>query len=186
MATAGLWNCHVHLIDPALTDDAPAVLKDMLLRYGFTNVVDTGSDLGATRRLSSEIEAGPMAGPRIVTANGSFDVAPAEVAAFQQAGVGQLREYAAAGGEIAFGTDMSYMRDYDTAEEFEMMRQAGVGFRETPRLAHHGTGPALRRRGGSAGAGRTRRSGAVPRRSGARPVGVRPGRLHHTRGSSGS
>ena len=41
--TAGLWNCHVHLIDSRLGSAPQQVLDDMLLRYGFTSVVDVGS-----------------------------------------------------------------------------------------------------------------------------------------------
>lgn len=275
-ATAGLWNCHVHLTDPALADDPDAVLGAMLLRYGFTNVVDTGSELSDTLRLGADIAAGRVAGPRIVVAGGSLvyangtpaylpdvrlpevtmpeqapslvngfldagadgikifsgsfksptetvllppdviraitaaahargsfviahptdrdglvnavrngvdvlahtappagplgpeliqtmlhsgvaliptlklwawelarnGVPPPQVAAYQDAGVDQLREYFAAGGEILFGTDVGYMRDYDTTEEFEMMRRAGLGFRDV--LAALTTNPARR------------------------------------------
>jgi imidazolonepropionase-like amidohydrolase len=70
--TAGLWNSHVHLTDPALGDDAATILRDMLLRYGFTSVVDTGSELRDTRRLAAAIEAGRLPGPRIITASGSL------------------------------------------------------------------------------------------------------------------
>lgn len=54
--------------------------------------------------------------------------AEADVAAFQQAGVAQLAEFAAAGGEVLFGTDVGYMSDYDTREEFRMMQRAGMDF----------------------------------------------------------
>ena len=66
----------------------------------------------------------------------------AQTAAFQHAGVEQLREYFTAGGEILFGTDVGYMRDYDTHEEFAMMRRAGLGFRDI--LAALTTNPARR------------------------------------------
>ena len=46
--------------------------------------------------------------------------------AYQDSGVAQTAEYLRAGGEILFGTDVGYMRDYDTAEEFEMLRRAGM------------------------------------------------------------
>jgi imidazolonepropionase-like amidohydrolase len=69
-------------------------------------------------------------------------VPAAQAAAFQNAGVDQLREYFAAGGEILFGTDVGYMRDYDTAEEFELMRRAGLSFRDI--LASLTTSPARR------------------------------------------
>jgi imidazolonepropionase-like amidohydrolase len=275
-ATAGLWNCHVHLTDPALADDPGAVLGAMLLRYGFTSIVDTGSELGATLRIATNIAAGRFAGPRIITAGGSLvykdgtpvylpdielpevatpqeaarlvkrvlddgadgikifsgsfkspsetvllppgviravtaqahargsfviahptdrdgltnavrngvdvlahtappagplgpeltqqmlqsrvaliptlklwswelarnDVPARQITAYQKAGVDQLGEYFAAGGEILFGTDVGYMRDYDTTEELEMMRRAGLGFRDI--LAALTTSPAQR------------------------------------------
>ena len=72
VATAGLWNSHVHLTDPALADNAESVLREMLLRYGFTSALDTGSPLDDTLQLAAEIEAGRLAGPRIVTASGSL------------------------------------------------------------------------------------------------------------------
>jgi imidazolonepropionase-like amidohydrolase len=71
-ATAGLWNSHVHFMDPALETNASGEVRDMLLQYGFTSVLDTGSDMVATMELSRAIERGQMAGPRIYMANGSF------------------------------------------------------------------------------------------------------------------
>ena len=40
-------------------------LQDMLTRYGFTTVFDTGSKWENTRRLRERIESGEIAGPRI-------------------------------------------------------------------------------------------------------------------------
>lgn len=70
--TAGLWNAHVHLTQPEVAEQPDRVLRDMLLRYGFTSALDTGSDLRQTRRLQAEIGAGRLDGPRLLTANGSF------------------------------------------------------------------------------------------------------------------
>jgi imidazolonepropionase-like amidohydrolase len=72
IATAGLWNSHIHFMDPALETDASGEISDMLLQYGFTSVLDTGSELAATIELSRAIERGDLAGPRIYLANGSF------------------------------------------------------------------------------------------------------------------
>jgi imidazolonepropionase-like amidohydrolase len=72
VATAGLWNSHVHFMGPALEADASGEIQDMLLQYGFTSVLDTGSDLAATIELSKAIERGDIAGPQIYMANGSF------------------------------------------------------------------------------------------------------------------
>ena len=72
---AGLWNSHVHFIEPKWNDAAhlpagqlTAQLQDMLTRYGFTSVVDTGSRLQNTLALRNRIRDGEIAGPRILTA----------------------------------------------------------------------------------------------------------------------
>ena len=72
------------------------------------------------------------------------DKVPEEaIEAFQQRGVEQLREYFSAGGPILFGTDVGYMTDYSTLEEFQKMAQAGMGFGDI--LASLTTVPAARR-----------------------------------------
>ena len=38
----------------------------------------------------------------------------------------QLRAFAAAGGQVLFGTDVGYMTDYDTADEYTYMQGAGM------------------------------------------------------------
>src|SRR3546814_17091500 len=72
---AGFWHSHVHFTEPkwAGAADLPAPrlqsqLQEMLVRYGFTSVVDTGSDPRATGPLSARIETGEIGGPRILTA----------------------------------------------------------------------------------------------------------------------
>jgi imidazolonepropionase-like amidohydrolase len=72
---AGFQNSHVHLIDPAFADAAvrPPVdleqsLDRMLTRYGFTTIVDTGSDMANTAALRQRIERGEIKGPAILTA----------------------------------------------------------------------------------------------------------------------
>lgn len=72
VATAGLWNSHVHFTSPQLATEPQAVLNAMLLRYGFTQVVDTGSEPKETLGLRLKIGRGELAGPRIYMANGSF------------------------------------------------------------------------------------------------------------------
>jgi imidazolonepropionase-like amidohydrolase len=42
------------------------------------------------------------------------------------ASVEHVRAFAAAGGEILFGTDAGYMTDYDPAEEYVLMAKAGL------------------------------------------------------------
>jgi imidazolonepropionase-like amidohydrolase len=47
-------------------------LERMLNRYGFSSVVDTGSDLGNTIALRKRIESGELRGPRIRTTGAGF------------------------------------------------------------------------------------------------------------------
>ena len=70
--TAGFWNSHVHFFERkwanAATIPAPELsrqLQEMLTRYGFTSVFDTGSMWANTRRLRDRIESGEVPGPRI-------------------------------------------------------------------------------------------------------------------------
>ncbi len=72
---AGFQNSHVHFTEDKWADAAqqPAArlneqLRDMLIRYGFTTVVDTASLLPNTLALRRRIENGEVAGPRILTA----------------------------------------------------------------------------------------------------------------------
>ena len=76
---AGFWNCHVHFTEPKWEEagGAPAArleeqLQEMLTRYGFTTVVDTGSLLENTLALRRRIEAGECRGPRIFTTGPGF------------------------------------------------------------------------------------------------------------------
>lgn len=77
--TAGFQNSHVHFIESKWDDAArqPAgklkqQLGEMLVRYGFTTVVDTGSDPRNTIPMRKRIEAGEIAGPRILTAGSAL------------------------------------------------------------------------------------------------------------------
>jgi imidazolonepropionase-like amidohydrolase len=124
-------------------------------RDGFVNAVENGVDVLA----HTAPPAGPL-GTDLIQKMLDHDVAliptlklwswelrrngvqESTVRAYQDAGVGQLAEYLAAGGEILFGTDVGYMLDYETAEEFEMMRRAGMGFNDV--LAALTTRPARR------------------------------------------
>ena len=74
-AVPGFWNCHVHFTEPkwraAVREAAPRLehhLREMLTRWGFTTVVDAGSDPRVTVRIRHRVEAGEVAGPRIYTA----------------------------------------------------------------------------------------------------------------------
>jgi imidazolonepropionase-like amidohydrolase len=77
--TAGFQNSHVHFTEPKWEGAAEvpaerlsAQLEEMLLRYGFITVVDTGSDLQNTTALRRRIESGEVRGPRILTAGTPF------------------------------------------------------------------------------------------------------------------
>ena len=70
--SAGFWNCHVHFFERkwANAGEIPAAeverqLREMLTRFGFTSVFDTGSDWANTRRIRERIESAEVAGPRI-------------------------------------------------------------------------------------------------------------------------
>lgn len=72
---AGFWNNHIHLTPPGWTaelnapaDEVSQQLDAMLTRWGFTTVVDTGSDPTTTNALRRRIRSGEIKGPRILTA----------------------------------------------------------------------------------------------------------------------
>jgi imidazolonepropionase-like amidohydrolase len=72
---AGLWNAHVHFIEPQWNDAADLPdeqltrqMQEMLSQYGFTSVVDTGSPLENTLALRRKVASGKVAAPRILTA----------------------------------------------------------------------------------------------------------------------
>jgi imidazolonepropionase-like amidohydrolase len=54
----------------------------------------------------------------------------------------QLRAYSEAGGQILFGTDVGYIQQFDTSEEFVWMSRAGMSFQQV--LASLTTNPAER------------------------------------------
>ena len=54
----------------------------------------------------------------------------------------QLRAYSEAGGQILFGTDVGYIEQFDTSEEFSWMSRAGMSFQQI--LASLTTNPAER------------------------------------------
>jgi imidazolonepropionase-like amidohydrolase len=54
----------------------------------------------------------------------------------------QLRAYSEAGGQILFGTDVGYIDQFDTTEEFTWMSRAGLTFQQI--LASLTTNPAAR------------------------------------------
>lgn len=56
--------------------------------------------------------------------------------------IDELRGFARLGGDILFGTDVGYLPDFDTADEFRLMAAAGLGWREI--LASLTTTPARR------------------------------------------
>lgn len=68
---------------------------------------------------------------------------PAEVAdKLVNATLDELRAFRAAGGQVLFGTDVGYMHQYDTAQEFQLMARAGMSTDDI--LASLTTAPAAR------------------------------------------
>jgi imidazolonepropionase-like amidohydrolase len=52
---------------------------------------------------------------------------PADAAArFVDDGVHQLQAFVAAGGDVLFGTDVGYVQEYDTTDEYALMSKAGM------------------------------------------------------------
>ncbi|MDT4895787.1 MAG: hypothetical protein QOH25_864 [Acidobacteriota bacterium] len=76
---AGFWNNHVHFTEPKWenADSLPASqlaqqIKEMLTRYGFTSVLDTGSFLQNTLAIRRRIESGEVTGLSIRTTGMPF------------------------------------------------------------------------------------------------------------------
>ena len=75
VVVAGFQNSHVHFTPPGWTvepnasaDRLSEQLAAMFTHWGFTTVVDTGSDPISTGTLRRRIESGEANGPRILTA----------------------------------------------------------------------------------------------------------------------
>ena len=76
---AGFQNSHVHFTEMKWAEAAAQPpetlaqqLREMLTRYGFTTVVDTGSFLPNTVALRRRIDSGGVPGPRILTAGAAI------------------------------------------------------------------------------------------------------------------
>jgi imidazolonepropionase-like amidohydrolase len=76
---AGFWNSHVHFTerhwngaDTARAEGLARHLREMLVRYGFVQVLDTGSWLENTEALRRRIDRGEIAGPAILTTGPGF------------------------------------------------------------------------------------------------------------------
>jgi imidazolonepropionase-like amidohydrolase len=77
--TAGFWNSHVHLMPPELLDadhkspdELNSQLQTMFTRWGFTTVFDIASSLPNANSIRSQIEAGKLLGPRVLTVGEPF------------------------------------------------------------------------------------------------------------------
>jgi len=71
---SGFWNSHVHFIEPKWENSSkiPAStlsgqLQEMLTKYGFSTVFDTGSAWLETTAIRRRIESGEINGPRVFT-----------------------------------------------------------------------------------------------------------------------
>jgi imidazolonepropionase-like amidohydrolase len=78
-----------------------------------------------------------------------FHHKPAVLERFERAAIAQVRDFAAAGGPLLFGTDVGYVHDHDPTEEYALLATAGLSYRDVLRMLT--TGPAARfGRGGHA------------------------------------
>jgi imidazolonepropionase-like amidohydrolase len=59
-----------------------------------------------------------------------FGGTPEEIAETIRVASQQLKSYSDAGGQILFGTDVGYIEQFDTAEEFTLMSRAGLTWQE--------------------------------------------------------
>lgn len=73
---------------------------------------------------------------------GRAGLPPALVARQIATAQAELRAFAEAGGQVLFGTDVGYMRDYDPTDEYVSMRAAGLSYAQI--LASLTTAPAER------------------------------------------
>lgn len=76
---AGFCNCHVHFSEPKWENAAtlPAAqlatqIRDVLTRWGFTSVFDTGSLFVNTKTIARRMEVGEFSGPMILSAGTPF------------------------------------------------------------------------------------------------------------------
>jgi imidazolonepropionase-like amidohydrolase len=69
----GLWDMHVHLVFGDWFPDARDVSLPLFLANGVTSVRDMGSELQPVQEWRNEIEAGRLAGPRILTSGPMLD-----------------------------------------------------------------------------------------------------------------
>ena len=69
-----------------------------------------------------------------------FGGTPEEIADTIRVASQQLKSYSDAGGQILFGTDVGYIEQFDTAEEFTLMSRAGLSWQQI--LATLTTNPA--------------------------------------------
>jgi imidazolonepropionase-like amidohydrolase len=79
VVTAGFWNSHVHLLTPSFLNadkhsnaELSQALTQMLTRWGFTTVFDIASQLTNTLSIRRRIDAGEVAGPKILTVGDPF------------------------------------------------------------------------------------------------------------------
>jgi len=72
----------------------------------------------------------------------SKNASPEEVEKGMSKAAQQLEAFSRAGGQVLFGTDVGYIEQFDTSEEFKWMSRAGMSFQEI--LASLTTNPAQR------------------------------------------
>jgi imidazolonepropionase-like amidohydrolase len=70
------------------------------------------------------------------------NASPVDIAKLMRRAAQQLEAFSRAGGQVLFGTDVGYIQQFDTSEEFTWMSRAGMSFPEI--LASLTTNPAQR------------------------------------------
>jgi imidazolonepropionase-like amidohydrolase len=122
---------------------------------GIEVAVQSGADILAHTTPSGDIWSSPFA-ERLTAAHLALtptltlwdveakkaNASPDDIAKAMSRAAQQLKAFSQAGGQILFGTDVGYIEQFDTSEEFVWMSRAGLSFRQI--LASLTTNPAQR------------------------------------------
>lgn len=146
IATAIVREAHEHA-KPVFAHPSNADGLEIALKSGVDILAHTAPLAGAwSPEFAGRLKAAKIA---LVPTLTLFDVeakkfgeTPQEAATDIATAVGQLKSYYDAGGQILFGTDIGYIDQYDTSEEFTLMSRAGMSFQAI--LASLTTSPAQR------------------------------------------
>lgn len=121
---------------------------------GIEVAITSGADILA--HTTPEDQWGPSYAQRMVAAHMSLtptltlwevegkkgNASPADIEKYESRAAAQLGAFYQAGGQVLFGTDVGYIEQFDTSEEFKWMSRAGMSFQGI--LASLTTNPAQR------------------------------------------